>query len=114
MKSKLTLSFLLKATLACIALTIVEFFFRKYVTGWNSFKPVFEMTAAWIIVAIAWAIYFLDIFKNRYQNPHRTNRSVRVYYCRGDHWSPAGVQCTPLRLNSSGSAAVQGSVLRER
>ena len=65
MKSKLTLSFLLKATLACIALTIVEFFLRKYVTGWNSFKPVFEMTAAWIIVAIAWAIYFLDRFKNR-------------------------------------------------
>lgn len=65
MKPKLTLSFLLKATLACILLTILEFLFRKYVTSWNSFKTVFEMTAAWIIVAIAWAIYFLDKFKNR-------------------------------------------------
>ena len=65
MKTKLTLRFLLKATLACILLTIVEFLFRKYVSSWNSFRTVFEMSIAWIILAIAWAIYFLDKFKAR-------------------------------------------------
>ncbi|MBQ7001369.1 MAG: hypothetical protein IJN67_10055 [Oscillospiraceae bacterium] len=65
MKTKLTLRFLLKATLACILLTIVEFLFRKYVSSWNSFRTVFEMSIAWIILAIAWAIYFLDKFKER-------------------------------------------------
>ena len=65
MKTKLALRFLLKATLACILLTIVEFLFRKYVSSWNSFRTVFEMSIAWIILAIAWAIYFLDKFKER-------------------------------------------------
>lgn len=65
MKTKLTLRFLLKATLACILLTIVEFLFRKYASSWNSFRTVFEKSIAWIILAIAWAIYFLDKFKER-------------------------------------------------
>ena len=65
MKTKLTQRLLLKATLACILLTIVEFLFRKYVSSWNSFRTVFEMSIAWIILAIAWAIYFLDKFKER-------------------------------------------------
>lgn len=60
MKSGLTLKFMLKATLACALLTCVEFIFDNF-TSFNHFSHRdFEMIIVWIVLSIAWIIFFLE------------------------------------------------------
>ena len=68
MKHGLTLKFLLKATLACILLTVVELLLGKF-TGIHRFtRTDLEMLAAWIVVTIAWVVYLIGLIRKRRKN----------------------------------------------
>lgn len=65
MKPRFTLKFMLKATLACIVLTVVGIVLRKVSPLRMDYLDVFEGIAAWIVVGIGWAVYFLDQYRLR-------------------------------------------------
>ena len=65
MKPRLTLSFMLKATFACVLLTLVSIGIRYFSPIRVGYFDVFEGIAAWIVVGIAWAVYFLDLYRER-------------------------------------------------
>lgn len=72
MKHGLTLKFLLKATLACVVLTLVEILFARFTNIHMFTRTDFEMIVAWIVVGIAWAIYFLDCFRKHRHSKNDT------------------------------------------
>ena len=65
MKHGLTLKFLLKATAACVLLTLVEILFDHFTNIHMFSRTDFEMIVAWIVVGIAWIIYLIGLFRNR-------------------------------------------------
>ena len=65
MKHGLTLKFLLKATLACIVLTLVEILFNHFTNIHMYSRTDFEILAAWIVVGIAWIIYLVGLIRKR-------------------------------------------------
>ena len=65
MKHELTLRFLLKATLACVVLTLVEILFDHFTNIHMYSRTDFEMIAAWIVVGIAWIIYLVGVIRKR-------------------------------------------------
>lgn len=65
MKHKLTLHFLLKATLACVLLTLVEILFDRFTNIHHFSRTDLKMMFAWIVVAIAWAVYLVDKVKSK-------------------------------------------------
>ena len=65
MKPRVSLKFMLKATFACILLTLVGIGFRYFSPIRIGYFDVFEGIAAWIAVGIGWAVYFLDLFRIR-------------------------------------------------
>lgn len=68
MKTGLTLKFMLGATLACVLLTLLEIFVDR-ITPLDQFTHRdFEMIAAWIVLLIAWGIYFLEHFRRHKQD----------------------------------------------
>lgn len=79
MKHALTLPFLLKATGACILLTLVKILLDRYTHIRSFSRTDFEMIAAWITVGIAWIIYLVGLIRE-----HRKNQ-------RGDPWNDTGI-----------------------
>lgn len=67
MKTGLTLKFLLGATAACVLLTVLEIVFDHFTPLDLFTHRDFEMIASWIVLLIAWGIYFLDRFRKRKQ-----------------------------------------------
>ena len=65
MKHGLTLKLLLKATLACIILTVVEILLTKLTSIHPFSRTKLEMLAAWTVVGIAWIIYLVDLLRQR-------------------------------------------------
>ena len=65
MKHGLTLKFLLKATLACVVLSLVEILFDHFTNIHMYSRTDFEMLAAWIVVEIAWIIYLVGMIRKR-------------------------------------------------
>lgn len=65
MKHGLTLKFLLKATLACVLLTVVEMLFARFTTIHYFSRTDMKMIIAWIVVAIAWVIYLVGLIRQR-------------------------------------------------
>ena len=65
MKHGLTLKFLLKATLACVLLTVVEILFARFTTIHYFSRTDMKMIIAWIVVAIAWVIYLVGLIRQR-------------------------------------------------
>ena len=68
MKSGLTLKFLLKATFVCVLLTIVEILFNHFQTVRIDYNSEFKAILSWIALFIAWAIYFLEVFRKSRKN----------------------------------------------
>ncbi len=68
MKNGLTLKFLLKATAACVLLTLVEILFDKFTNIHAFSRTDIEMIAAWIVVGIAWIIYLVGLIRKRRKN----------------------------------------------
>jgi len=62
---KLDMKTLLKATLGCVLLTLGWYFIIRPLPVRIDYLREFELIAVWIILLIAWAIYFLNKFKNR-------------------------------------------------
>lgn len=56
---------MLKATFACILLTLVGISIRYFSPIRIGYFDVFEGIAAWIVLGIDWAVYFLDLFRER-------------------------------------------------
>ena len=71
MKHGLTLKFLLKATAACILLTLVEILFDHFTNIHMFSRTDFEMIVAWIVVGIAWIIYLIGLFRNHRKNQEK-------------------------------------------
>lgn len=65
MKHGLTLKFLLKATLACVLLTVVEILLARFTTIHYFSRTDVKMIMAWIVVGIAWGIYLIDFIRQR-------------------------------------------------
>ena len=65
MRHGLTLKFLLKATLACVLLTVVEILFDSFTDIHRFSRTDLEMIAAWIVLGIAWLIYLVDLLRRR-------------------------------------------------
>lgn len=65
MKHKLTLKLLLKATFACIMLTVAEVLIDKLTSIHHFSCTDLEMIAAWIVLGIAWLIYLVDLLRRR-------------------------------------------------
>ncbi len=65
MKHGLTLKFLLKATLACLILTMAEYLFARFTLIHRFSRTDLKMVAAWIVLGIAWILYFIDRLRNR-------------------------------------------------
>lgn len=63
MKHKLTRKLLLKATLACIILTVVKYLFDRFTTIHPFSRTDLELIAAWIVVGIGWSIYLIDLIR---------------------------------------------------
>lgn len=63
MRHGLTLKFLLKATLACVLLTVVEILFDSFTDIHHFSRTDLEMIAAWIVLGIAWLIYLVDLLR---------------------------------------------------
>ena len=65
MKTGQTLKFLLKATAACILLTLLEILFDRF-TGIHRFSRTdIKGIVAWIVLGIAWIIYLIDVILSR-------------------------------------------------
>ena len=77
MKPRLTLKFLLKATLACLLLTLAAIGIRYFSPVRIGYFDVFEGIAAWIVVGIGWAVYFLDLLRTR-RNDHEDQNDEKA------------------------------------
>lgn len=65
MKTGLTLKFLLKATAACILLTLLEILFDQFTNIHRFTRTDIKEIVAWIVLGIAWIIYLIDVIRNR-------------------------------------------------
>ena len=75
MKPRLTLKFLLKATFACLLLTAVGIGIRYFSPVRFGHFDVFECIAAWIVVGIGWAVYFLDLYRAKRKENENENQN---------------------------------------
>lgn len=65
MKTGLTLTFLLKATAACILLTLVEILFDQFTNIHRFTRTDIKGIVAWIVLGIAWIVYLIDVIRSR-------------------------------------------------
>lgn len=65
MKTGLTLKFLLKATAACILLTLVKILFNQFTNIHRFTRTDIKEIVAWIVLGIAWIIYLIDVIRSR-------------------------------------------------
>ena len=65
MKIGLTLKFLLKATAACLVLTLVEILFEHFTNIHSFTRTDMECILAWIVVGIAWIVYLVRQVRDR-------------------------------------------------
>ena len=61
---KLTPKTILKATAACILLTLIWYFFRNHQVGSDYFAE-FELIAAWAIVVAGWIVCLVSLLCSR-------------------------------------------------
>ena len=65
MKHGLTLKFLLKATAACVVLTLVEILFDQLTNVHRFTRTDLKGIVAWLVLGIAWIIYLIDVIRSR-------------------------------------------------
>lgn len=65
MKRRFTLKYMLIATVCCITVTLTELLKAKYLPVNITNHQDFEAILFWIVLLIGWAVYFLDLFRNR-------------------------------------------------
>lgn len=56
---------ILKATVACILLTLGWYFFIRPLPARIDYFRELELIALWIILLIGWIIYFFNLWKNK-------------------------------------------------
>ena len=57
MKTGLTFKFLLKATAACLLLTVAELLFERFTNIHRFTRTDMKCILAWIVLGIAWILY---------------------------------------------------------
>ena len=60
MKTGLTFKFLLKATAACLLLTLVEILFEHFTNIHRFTRTDLKAIVAWIVLGIVWILYFIE------------------------------------------------------
>ena len=65
MKTGLTFKFLLKATAACLLLTLVEILYEHFTNIHRFTRTDLNAIVAWIVLGIAWILYFIEKILNR-------------------------------------------------
>lgn len=58
---------MLKASFACVLLTLGWYFFIRPLSGRIHYFREFELMAVWIILLIGWIVYFFRLWKNKKQ-----------------------------------------------
>ena len=64
MKTGLTFKFLLKATAACLILTLVEILFDHFTSIHRFTRTDLKGIAAWVVLGIAWILYLIERILN--------------------------------------------------
>ena len=62
---KLNLKTMLKASFACVLLTLGWYFFIRPLPARIDYFREFELIAVWIILLIGWIVYFFRLWKNK-------------------------------------------------
>ena len=65
MKTGLTFKFLLKATAACLMLTLVEILFEHFTNIHRFTRTDLKAIVAWIVLGMAWSFYFIEKILDR-------------------------------------------------
>ena len=60
---KLDLKTLLIATGGCLLLTLVQIINDILTPTYRGYRKGFELLLAWIIVAVAWSVYLVDVIR---------------------------------------------------
>ena len=62
---KLNLKTMLKASFACVLLTLGWYFFIRPLPMRIDYFREFELIAIWIILLVGWIVYLLNLWKNK-------------------------------------------------
>ncbi len=62
---KLDLKTMLKASFACVLLTLGWYFFKRPLPARTDYFHEFELIAVWIILLFGWIVYFFRLWKNK-------------------------------------------------